>query len=66
MTWSTEEVGPQGHGPCLCLVKDTFRGKFEYMVLYYHPRKGWVFRESLALSRTYEVVRWLEIKWLEE
>ena len=59
MRWSTSGEKPDTYGPCLCNVM--YRSGPAWEVLYHHPRKGWVFKEGLALSSDAKVMQWVEV-----
>ena len=60
MTFFLHPSTPKEYGPCLVQVEHK-AGK-DWVVMFYHPRKGWVFREGLALSPSHRVIKWTEIK----
>lgn len=58
-SWSSGNSVPESYTPCLCSV--LYRDGPAWEVLYYHPRKGWIFRDGLALSPSASVVQWVAI-----
>ena len=58
--WSSGEQKPEGYSPCLCNV--VYKDGPAWEVLYYHPRKGWVFKDGLALSTDARMIQWVNIE----
>lgn len=60
--WHNSDHIPSEWEPFLC---DVFTPKGrQWEVLWYHPRKKWVFNDGLELSPTHKVVQFKEIRIL--